>query len=299
LHSLTRQLTIHPFNAAATKRLQYAPTINAIGYNRSSMSDLPVVKVDEMIDAEGAIVVSCFPTVSMVSNIVAHFLVEHLDLQFVGGVRDARLPAVCLVQDGEPLPPIRIYAGEPNCTIEGCNQLIVILSDIQVHGRLALPLTEALFTWSKEVNIGSGILIDAFAHGVESPHELVDDDDSDETLLGIGATQEARDKLIELGVPLLKHGVVGGMTGVMMGEGRRRGIYLSAILAEANPTFPDARAAARIIEKLDLLFPSMKLDPGPLLEEAARIEEQIKAMLSHQISASEEGGEEGNNILYG
>ena len=105
------------------------------------MADLPLVKVDESIDVSGAMVVSCFPTVSMVSNIVAHYLVESLDLQFVGGVRDSRLPAVCLVQDGEPLPPIRIYAGEPNCTVEGCDKLVVVLSDIQVQGRLALPLT--------------------------------------------------------------------------------------------------------------------------------------------------------------
>lgn len=264
------------------------------------MNDLPLVKVDKSVEAEGAMVVSCFPTVSMVSNIVAHYLVERLDLQFVGGVRDSRLPAVCLVQDGEPLPPIRIYAGEPNCSVEGCNKLIVVLSDIQVHGRLALPLTEALFAWSRDAGIGSGILIDAFAHGVESPHELVDDDDSEETILGIGATPESRKKLEEMGIPLLKHGVVGGMTGVMMGEGRRRGIDLCAMLAEANPAMPDARAAARIIEKLDKIFPNVKLDSEPLIEEAARIEEQIKAMLAHHLSATEERGEEtGSSILYG
>ncbi|HJL60095.1 MAG TPA: PAC2 family protein, partial [Candidatus Thalassarchaeaceae archaeon] len=92
------------------------------------MDGTPLVKFDESIDTEGAIVVSCFPTVSMVSNIVAHYLVEHLDLQFVGGVRDSRLPAVCLVQDGEPLPPIRFYAGEPQCNVDGCDKLIVVLS---------------------------------------------------------------------------------------------------------------------------------------------------------------------------
>jgi uncharacterized protein len=265
------------------------------------MDGPPLVKFDENIDTEGAIVISCFPTVSMVSNIVAHYLVEHLELQFVGGVRDSRLPAVCLVQNGEPLPPIRFYAGEPQCNVDGCDKLIVVLSDIQVHGRLALPLTEALFELSNNAKINTGILIDAFAHGVESPHELVDDDDTDETLLGIGAIEANRNRLIEMGIPLLKHGVVGGMTGVMMGEGRRRGIDLCAILAEANPGIPDARAAARIIEKLDLLFPAVHLDPEPLLEEAARIEEQIKAMLSHQLSASEERGEDGDTsaMLYG
>ena len=265
------------------------------------MSDLPIVKVKDTVDTAGAMVVSCFPTVSMVSNIVAHYLVERLDLKFVGGVRDNRLPAICLVQDGEPMPPIRFYAGEPVCTVEGCDKLIVVLSDIQVHGRLALPLAEALFDWSLKADIGSGMLIDAFAHGVESPHELIDDDDTDDTILGIGSTPVAREKLAKMGIPLLKHGVVGGMTGVMMGEGRRKGIDLCAIMAEANPEMPDARAAARVIDKLDMLFPAMKLDPEPLLEEAARIEEQIKAMLQHQLGASDEAFESGESsaMLYG
>jgi uncharacterized protein len=266
------------------------------------VNDGPIVKINDDVDAEGALVVSCFPTVSMVSSIVAHYLVEKLELEFVGGVRDARLPAVCLVQDGEPLPPIRFYAGDPVCTVEGCDKLIVVLSDIQVHGRLALPLTEALFEWSEKAGVTAGMLIDAFAHGVESPHELIDDDDSEETILGIGATPESREKLLSMDVPLLKHGVIGGMTGVMMGEGRRRGLDLCAILAEADPSMPDARAAARIINKLDMLLPAIHLDTEPLLEEAERIEEQIKAMLAHQLSAAEERGEADSSpsaMLYG
>nr|MCS5535499.1 PAC2 family protein [Candidatus Poseidoniales archaeon] len=36
--------------------------------------------------AEGALVVSCFPGVSHVSSIVAHYLIERLELKFIGGV---------------------------------------------------------------------------------------------------------------------------------------------------------------------------------------------------------------------
>jgi predicted ATP-grasp superfamily ATP-dependent carboligase len=65
---------------------------------------------------------------------------------------------------------------------------------------------------------------------------------------------------------------------------------------------PDARAAARIINKLDMLLPAIHLDTEPLLEEAERIEEQIKAMLAHQLSAAEERGEADSSpsaMLYG
>ena len=77
------------------------------------------VWLDKSIDIEDALVVCCFPSVGMVSSVVAHFLIDHLNLEFVGGVAHPKLPAICLVQDGVPLPPIRAYAGEPICKLEG------------------------------------------------------------------------------------------------------------------------------------------------------------------------------------
>ena len=103
------------------------------------------------------------------------------------------------------------------------------------------------------------MLIDSYAQGIGQQHSIFDDDQTDETLLGIGSTDTSHETLEELGVPLLKQGVVGGITGVMMGESRRRGVDVMAILAESDGeiggSLPDARAAARIIECLDDLLP--------------------------------------------
>ena len=42
------------------------------------------VWLDKNIDIEDALVVCCFPSVGMVSSVVAHFLIDHLNLEFVG-----------------------------------------------------------------------------------------------------------------------------------------------------------------------------------------------------------------------
>ena len=46
-----------------------------------------MVAVDEELNAEGALVVTCFPSAGFVSSIVAHYLVDRLGLTFVGGAR--------------------------------------------------------------------------------------------------------------------------------------------------------------------------------------------------------------------
>ena len=248
------------------------------------MTEPPKVEVDSEINASGALVVSCFPSIGFVSSIVAHYLVDKLDLELVGGVRHPKLPPVCLVQDGKPLPPMRFYSGEPICTMKKCDKVVLIASEIQVIPELNLPLADTLLDWCTENGVGATILIDSYAQGIGQQHSIFDDDKSEETILGIGSTDASRNTLKELGVPLLKQGVVGGITGVMMGEGRRREIDVMAILAESDGeiggSLPDARAAARIIECLDDLLPAVHLDPEPLLAEAQRIEGEIREMMA-------------------
>ena len=51
-------------------------------------------------------------------------------------------------------------------------------------------------------------------------------------------------------------------------------------MVEADPRFPDARAAAELVKKLNAILPTMHLDDQPLLEEAQLLEEQLKSLLS-------------------
>ena len=265
------------------------PMIISISVGYGSMSGAPVVAVDDELNAEGALVVTCFPSAGFVSSIVAHYLVDRLGLTFVGGARGAGLPPVCLVQEGKPLPPLRFYAGEPICHMDRCDKVVLIASEIQVNADLTLSLADSILDWVEASGASQVMMIDSFSHGPDQAHSIFDDDESDESMLGIGSTDSAQETLEQLGVSKLKHGVVGGMSGVMLGECRRRRIDAMAILAEsggdlANGAIPDARAAARIIERLDGLLPAIKLDTEPLLEEAQRIEEQIREMMATQLN---------------
>ena len=70
-----------------------------------------------------------------------------------------------------------------------------------------------------------------------------------------------------------------------------------SLMVEADPRFPDARAAAVIIEHLNKLLPVVELDNEPLIEEAQELEEQIRMMMEG--ASSESPSQTSNSMLYG
>lgn len=265
--------------------------------------DAPSLRINTDINYENAIVVTCFPSVGMVTSIVAHYLIENLELEFVGGLVDDRLPAIALIQQGVPLPPIRAYAGRPQCTIEGCDQVILLMSEMVVPDALVHKIVWAFFEWSKENKILAGVVVDSFAKtglksnmdGVEPTVEYEDTDGID--VVGIGCNEASRELLQKLNIPLLEQGVIRGMNGGILSEATRRGIGTMAIMVEADPRFPDARAAAAAIERLNALLP-MNLPGEPLLEEAEMLESHLKAMME-SAGMWDDNPSPPNAMLYG
>ena len=266
------------------------------------------IKISEDADVENAFLICCFPSVGMVSSIVGQYLLEHLNLNFSGALSDNRIPAISLVKDGRPMPPVRIYSGAPICKLENCDKVVLISSEFKVGGELAFSMRDSILEWAKENKISQGIFIDAFAKKGSPPPDpssgepIVEYHDNPDEIdfVGVAATEEGLELIESMEIPLLEQGLIGGMSGVLLGEARRMGLNMFSILVEADPRFPDARAASALIEKLDSLLSVVDLDTTPLIEEAERIEEQIKSMLEHQLQVQESGKDGApNSMLYG
>lgn len=261
------------------------------------------VWLDKTVDVEDALVVCCFPSVGMVSSVVAHFLIDHLDLEFVGGVSHPKLPPLCLVNDGKPMPPIRAYTGAPICKLDGCDKVLLLMSELIVPEPLVNEIVSELFRWSKDVKAAMGVLIDAFAMkgmkgGLNGNEPLVEYEDTEEIdVLGVAATEKMSEILSSLEIPPLEQGVIKGMTGAMLSEASARGRNIMSIMVEADPRFPDARAAAIIIEQLNKLLPVVDLDSDPLIEEAKELEEQLKLMMEGATGGQQNSSS--NSMLYG
>lgn len=224
--------------------------------------ELQIYEIKKM-DLRDGIVIDGFPSVGLVSSIVASYLIDRLNLEQIAIVDSPYFPAVAVIRNGIPHSPVRIYGGE----VEDV-KIAVFVSEFQIPTSLLKPLASLMLDWADEQKIDI----------VVTPEGLIQEEKKEKVdVYGIASTEYAKKK-IPSNVQEFREGVITGVTGVLLTEGRKRGTDVIALLAEAHPDYPDARAAGRIVEILNEMMSGIKVDPKPLYEEAEKIEKNIATL---------------------
>ncbi len=221
--------------------------------------DLEIYELKK-IDLRDGIIIDGFPSVGLVSSIVANYIIESLDLEQIAIVDSPYFPSVALVRNGVPLSPVRIYGGKVNDNMK----IAVFVSEFQIPTSLLKSMGNLMLDWADEQRISTVI----------TPEGIIQEEREDVNVYAVTSTDYAKKK-IPKGVLEFGEGVITGVTGVLLTEGRKRDTDVIALLAEAHPNYPDARAAAKIVEVLNEIMQGVKIDPKPLYEEAEKIEKNL------------------------
>ncbi len=209
----------------------------------------------------GGVAVCGFSNAGMVGVIAASHIIKALALNQQGTVLNADFPAVALIQDAVPKHPVRVYQGEG---------VGVFTAEIQVDHDMDVSLATTVLEWFDKGGFDRLIIID----GLLRP----DKEFEGGNLYGVGSTDAMREALAAAGIDPIRQGVVSGITGFLLGEGDRLGMDIIALLAEAHPMYPDARAAAIAVEAVSDLT-GLDLPLGELLENARTIEDSVREMI--------------------
>jgi uncharacterized protein len=186
--------------------------------------------------------------------------------------------------------PVRIYAGSK---VDDRDQIVVFISEFQPPPNLIKAIAATVLDWAQDARCNllvcpEGLIVDAREDEAERQVEVY----------GIGSTDKAMEMIRKNGITVFEEGVITGVAGVLLNEGRKRDFDVITLLSEAHPDYPDARAAARAIEIIDKLLLHTELDARPLYEEAERIEMQLKS-IHHQTEAAKKPTEPPRPSMYG
>ncbi len=235
------------------------------------------------LDLRNAAVIDGFPSVGLVSTITANYLIGILKMEQIRILDSIHFPTVSVVRNSEPLNPVRIYAKSQVKNDE--KQVVVFISEFQPPPNLIKMIASTILDWMIEQGCKllispEGLVIDrGEVSSMEEEEEETPKNEVEELeAYGIGSTENARKLLGEYKIQQFQEGVISGVAGVLLNEGKRRGFDVISLLAEARPNYPDARAAARVIEAIDKILLHMTIDVKPLYREAEGIEARIMSM---------------------
>jgi len=235
------------------------------------------------VDLRGATIIDGFPSVGLVSSIAANYLIKVLEMEHIGIMDSVHFPTVSLIRDATPLSPVRIYAGKKE---KSGDQIVAFISEFQAPPNLIRPISNAIVDWAiaqkcKMIVSPEGLVVDP---------ELRDSAEISDVVFGIASSARGREMLKQHGIQSFEEGVISGVAGILLNEGRKRDFDVLTLLAEAHPDFPDAKAAALVLEAIDDLLLGIDFDAKPLLEEAQRIEEHIRDIQKQTTTQRDEKG---------
>jgi len=214
---------------------------------------------NKSIKCKDAIFIEAFPSVGLIGSIVGNFLVDSFKLERVATIVSDYFPPVAIVRNTLPSYPVRIYGNE---------KILVFLSEFVPDPFLTKELSDLILDLAQAKNCAMIISPEGVVYNGPEPESAA--------IYGIGSTERVRNLLKQHKISMLREGIVSGVSGVLLAEGELRGIDVLCLLAESNPTLPDAKAAIRIVRTIDALFPDIEIDVTPLETQAAMFEKMFK-----------------------
>lgn len=233
------------------------------------MFDIEIRKFKDT-NLEGGTIIEGFPSVGLVSTIVATYLIDYLKLDQICALDSEGFPPTSVIYASKPKFPARIYASSQH-------KIGVFLSEFTPSPPLYRPIARKLLEWCKEQHCKRIISTE----GLPSKKKFKEENSTHKMktkIYGIGSTDRARKELTVANIEQLYLGMIYGLAGVLLNEGRWENFDIIAILAEAHSDIPDAYAAAKILEALDLLIPNLNIETGPLYQESKRFEQHLKSL---------------------
>jgi len=229
--------------------------------------------------AAGNVLVSSFPSAGLATTVAGHYIVRSLKLPRIGRFDSPDLTPVAVVQGGEVHPTIRVY-GRPD--------LGLVLSEFPPTPAQANAIARSILDGAERRHARMVVCLEGVV-----PHPSGDDDDAPASPPPEEATEShiwvafarREPSLVRAfegtGARPLEEGVIGGVSGAMLVQGIGRSVPVVALLVSARAAegLPDHRAGAALIEALDRLLPELKIDTGPLRNQAEQIERMLRVAM--------------------
>ncbi|MGI0041227.1 MAG: proteasome assembly chaperone family protein [Nitrosopumilaceae archaeon] len=235
-------------------------------------SDITVREI-KPINIEGGYLIDGFPYAGLANAIATESMINTVQFEMAGVLDSDLFPPLTIVKDGVPNFPARIF-------VNSDLKVAIFSSYLTPHESLHRQVAKTMLEWANKHKC---------AYIISS--SAIRSEEQDSFIVGVGSTSDAKKKLKDADIPLLSHGTIPGIPGILLNEGALSNTNVIVLLSNSKERGPDFKAGAQICMAMSKLVPGTACDLKSLLHEAESIEQSIKK--------TEEGAEPLKDAMYG
>lgn len=238
----------------------------------SEDGDIRIVETRRLPIKDSMLIVG-FPTFGLVGSVAANYLVHSMEMKLIGHMSSKGFPPTVIMENGVVEMPVRMYATKVVCGIDNkCNQLVVMISDIQPSMEQLNRMADTILDWAEEREISLVVALEG--------HPFKEEAQGDPQVVAM-TNRSAMDVFEKYGFSKAS-GMISGFTGALLLSSVERKMPVVSLVTQAHKEYPDANASALLLEAMNPLVPLVLIDTKPLREKALQIESELRKNLDVQ-----------------
>jgi uncharacterized protein len=229
-----------------------------------SNSQMLVIKTLKKMNLKGGTVIDGFATSGITNTIASECILHSINTQLIATIESSYFSQLSVIRNSVPYFPVRIYANEELKTS-------IFISEISIDPSLYFLIGNTMLNWAMDNECDLVIS----SSNIVNPQQAKDVNSTEYSIAGIGNTAQARNRLSDSKISLLKNGTIGGIPAVLLNQSSQLDIDVIILLVKIIEGIPDFRAAAELSTTISRLVPGVSCNVPLLLQEAEKIEKEI------------------------
>jgi len=218
------------------------------------------IKMAKDAKLKGYTLIEGFPGAGLVGPMANSYIIEKLDMDYIGHIECDAFPPIAAVHGGIPMFPVRIYKDDKY-------KLVVIISEFTIPTDVIYQLGNELINFVRKQGISMVVSIGGMP--TPKPSGLA---------YGIATTKQLTEKLKSAKIAPISEGVVAGVSALLLANSLEFGIPVIDILVQVDPTVMDPEYAVVAIENVKKVI-NMNISVEELDKEAKLVEARVKDIL--------------------
>lgn len=219
----------------------------------------------QKLDIGGYVFVEGFPGVGLVGPMAISYMVQKLNMKYVGYIEGDDFPPLITIHNGKPLPPVRLYYSEKY-------KITSIFAEFTIPIELVHEISNKIYEYMKSKKIAKIISIS----GIPSSHVESD------SIFAIASTEALMKDAAKAELSTITEGVSTGVSAMLLKNAitdtTSSALPTTIVLVPVEPSLIDPKCAELAITSINKLL-GIKIEVDELEKEAKEAEAKMQELL--------------------